>query len=181
MDLGDRAVTFTFLTRDRDSTFTDPFDTVFTSEGLGSRGLDWWAPVRRRTRGFGFQWRSSATVSGCTTGFPLSLREVEEMMLARGVTVSHDTIRQWTGKFGQAYANGLRRRRPRPGDKWHRDEVFIKINGKTHCLWRAVDQDGNVLDALVTSRRDARAATRFFRKLLTTGADLTRNRSAPAT
>jgi len=89
------------------------------------------------------------------------------MMLARGVTVSHETIRQWTGKFGQAYANGLRRRRPRPGDKWHLDEVFIKINGKTHYLWRAVDQDGSVLDILVTSRRDAKAATRFFRKLLT--------------
>jgi putative transposase len=99
--------------------------------------------------------------------FPLSLREVEEMMLARGITVSHETIRQWTGKFGQAYANGLRRRRPRPGDKWHLDEVFIKINGKTHYLWRAVDQDGNVLDILVTSRRGAKAATRFFRKLLT--------------
>jgi putative transposase len=98
--------------------------------------------------------------------FPLSLREVEEMMLMRGVTVSHETIRQWTGKFGQAYANGLRRRRPRPGDKWHLDEVFITINGKTHYLWRAVDQDGNVLDILVTSRRDAKAATRFFRKLL---------------
>ena len=98
--------------------------------------------------------------------FPLSLREVEEMMLARGVTVSHETIRQWTGKFGQAYVNGLRRRRPRPGDTWHLDEVFIKINGKTHYLWRAVDQDGNVLDILVTSRRDTRAATRFFRKLL---------------
>jgi putative transposase len=78
--------------------------------------------------------------------FPLSLREVEEMMLERGVTVSHETIRQWTGKFGQAYANGLRRRRPRPGDKWHLDEVFIKIRGKNHYLWRAVDQDGNVLD-----------------------------------
>ncbi|HEX8761685.1 MAG TPA: IS6 family transposase [Pseudonocardiaceae bacterium] len=99
--------------------------------------------------------------------FPLSLREVEEMMLARGVTVSHETIRQRTGKFGQAYANGLRRRRPRPGDKWHLDEVFIKINGKTHYLWRAVDQDGNVLDILVQSRRNAKAATRFFRKLLT--------------
>ena len=73
------------------------------------------------------------------------------MMLARGVTVSHETIRQWTGKFGQAYANGLRRRRPRPGDKWHLDEVFIKINGKAPHLWRAVDQDGNVLDILVTS------------------------------
>jgi DDE superfamily endonuclease len=76
--------------------------------------------------------------------FPLSFREVEEMMLARGVVVSHETIRQWCRKFGQTYANGLRRRRPRPGDQWHLDEVFIKINGKTHYLWRAVDQDGNV-------------------------------------
>ncbi len=98
--------------------------------------------------------------------FPLSFREVEEMMLERGVVVSHETIRQWCAKFGQTYANGLRRRRPRAGDKWHLDEVFIKINGKTHYLWRAVDQHGNVLDVLVTSRRDARDATRFFRKLL---------------
>jgi putative transposase len=88
------------------------------------------------------------------------------MMLARGVTVSHETIRQWTGKFGQAYANGLRRRRPRPGDKWHLDEVFIKINGKTHYLWRAVEQDGNVLDILVQSRRNAPAAKKFFRHLI---------------
>jgi putative transposase len=98
--------------------------------------------------------------------FPLSFREVEEMMLERGVVVSHETVRQWCGKFGQIYANGLRRRRPRPGDKWHLDEVFIKIGGKTHYLWRAVDQDGNVLDILVASHRDAKAATRFFRKLL---------------
>jgi putative transposase len=98
--------------------------------------------------------------------FPLSFREVEEMMLERGIVVSHETIRQWCVKFGQTYANGLRRRRPRPGDKWHLDEVYIKINGKTHYLWRAVDQHGVVLDILVTSRRDARAATRFFRKLL---------------
>jgi putative transposase len=99
--------------------------------------------------------------------FPLSFREVEEMMMERGVVVTYETIRQWCRKFGQTYANGLRRRRPRPGDKWHLDEVFIKIHGKTHYLWRAVDQDGNVLDILVTSRRDAKAATRFFRKLLT--------------
>ena len=66
--------------------------------------------------------------------FPLSLREVEEMMLARGVTVSQETIRQWTGKFGQDYANGLRRRRPLPGDKGHLDEVLIKLNGKTQLL-----------------------------------------------
>jgi putative transposase len=80
--------------------------------------------------------------------------------------VSHETVRQWCAKFGQAYANALRRRRPRPGDKWHLDEVYIKIAGKTHYLWRAVDQHGIVLDILVTSRRDTRAATRFFRKLL---------------
>jgi putative transposase len=89
------------------------------------------------------------------------------MMLQRGVTVSHESIRQWCAKFGQTYANGLRRRRARPGDTWHLDEVFIKIAGKTHYLWRAVDQHGTVLDILVTSRRDAKAATRFFRKLLT--------------
>ena len=93
-------------------------------------------------------------------------REIEEMMLARGITVSHETIRQWCAKFGQTYANGLRRRRARPGDKWHVDEVFIKIRGKNHYLWRAVDQQGTVLDILVTPRRDTRAATRFFRKLL---------------
>jgi putative transposase len=98
--------------------------------------------------------------------FPLSLREVEEMMMARGVLVTYETIHQWCRKFGQTFANQLRCRRARPGDKWHLDEVFITIKGKTHYLWRAVDQDGNVLDILVTSRRNARSAKRFFRKLL---------------
>ena len=98
--------------------------------------------------------------------FPLSFREVEELMLERGVVVSYETIRRWCAKFGQAYANELRRRRPQPGDKWHLDEVFIRINGRQHYLWRAVDQDGNVLDVLVQSRRNALAAKRFFRRLL---------------
>ena len=98
--------------------------------------------------------------------FPLSFSEVEEMMLARGVVVSYETIRAWCAKFGQAYANQLRRRRPRPGDKWHLDEVFVKINGAQRYLWRAVDQHGNVLDVLVQSRRNAKAARKFFRKLL---------------
>ena len=98
--------------------------------------------------------------------FPLSFREVEELMLARGVVVSYETIRAWCAKFGQAYANQLRRRRPRPGDKWHLDEVFVKINGAQRYLWRAVDQHGNVLDVLVQSRRNALAAKKFFRKLL---------------
>ena len=98
--------------------------------------------------------------------FSLSYRDVEEMLAARGVLLTYETVRQWCLKFGQTYANELRRQRPRPGDKWHLDEVFLKINGKTHYLWRAVDQHGAVLDILVQSRRDKAAAKKFFRKLL---------------
>ncbi|MFJ8596416.1 IS6 family transposase [Streptomyces sp. NPDC093598] len=98
--------------------------------------------------------------------FLLSFREVEELMLERGIVVSYETIRRWCAKFGQTYANALRRRQPRPGDKWHLDEVFIKINGRLQHLWRAVDQDSNVLDILVQNRRDKAAAKRFFRRLM---------------
>jgi putative transposase len=84
-------------------------------------------------------------------------------MLVRGVTVSYETIRQWCAKFGPECACRLRRRQPRPGDKWHLDEVILTINGRWQYLRRAVDQDGNVLDILVQPRRDAK---RFFRKLL---------------
>jgi putative transposase len=75
-------------------------------------------------------------------------------------------VRRWCAKFGQQYAGALRRRQPRPGDKWHLDEVFIKINGEQRYLWRAVDQDGNVLDILVQNRRDMAAARRFLRRLM---------------
>ncbi|MER7485060.1 IS6 family transposase [Streptomyces sp. NPDC126497] len=98
--------------------------------------------------------------------FPLSFWEVEELMLGRGVVVSYETVRRWCAEFGQAYANGLRHRRPRPGGRWHLDEVFVKINGERKYLWRAVDQDGTVLDILVQNRRDTAAARRFFRRLL---------------
>src|SRR3954467_5470689 len=98
--------------------------------------------------------------------FPLSLRMVEEMLAARGILVSHETVRQWALKFGQVFANQIRRRLPRAGDKWHLDEVVITIAGQKHWLWRAVDQDGLVLDVLVPSRRDQRAAKRLLRKLL---------------
>ncbi|WP_327341150.1 IS6 family transposase [Streptomyces europaeiscabiei] len=98
--------------------------------------------------------------------FPLSFREVEELMLERGIVVSYETVRRWCAKFGQRYAGALRRRHPRPGDKWHLDEVFIKIIGEPKYLWRAVDQDGNVLDILVQNRRDKAAARRFFRRLM---------------
>jgi putative transposase len=98
--------------------------------------------------------------------FPLSLRMVEEMLAARGIGVSHETVRQWALKFGQEFANRIRRRLPRAGDKWHLDEVAIKIAGVKHWLWRAVDQTGMVLDVLVQRRRDKRAAKRLLRKLL---------------
>ncbi|HEY5443132.1 MAG TPA: IS6 family transposase [Pyrinomonadaceae bacterium] len=99
--------------------------------------------------------------------FTLSFRDVEEMLAMRGVVLTHETVREWCLKFGQTYANNLRRRTPRPGERWHLDEVFLKINGRIHYLWRAVDQDGDVLDILVQSNRDKKAAKKFFRKLLT--------------
>ncbi len=98
--------------------------------------------------------------------FSLSLRDVELILAARGVVVSYESIREWGLRFGRLFANALKRRRPRPGDKWHLDEVFVRIRGKLHYLWRAVDQHGHVLDILVQSRRNTRAAKRFFRKLL---------------
>jgi putative transposase len=98
--------------------------------------------------------------------FNLSLRDVELLLAERGVVVSYESIRRWCGKFGGSFASSMRRRRPRPGDKWYLDEVFIRIQGELHYLWRAVDQDGVVLDILVQSRRDAKAAKRFFKRLL---------------
>ncbi len=98
--------------------------------------------------------------------FSLSLRDVELILAERGVAVSYETVRRRCQKFAASFADRLRRRRSRPGDKWHMDEVFIRIQGVQHYLWRAVDQDGVVLDILVQARRDAQAATRFFNRLL---------------
>jgi putative transposase len=98
--------------------------------------------------------------------FPLSLRMVEDLLAARGIIVSHQTIRTWAEKFGRNFANRIRRRSRRFGDKWHLDEVVVSIAGKKQWLWRAVDQDGFVLDVLVQSRRNAKAAKRLMRKLL---------------
>ena len=90
--------------------------------------------------------------------FSLSLRDVEFLLAERGIVVSYETVRRWCRKFGQSFAKAMRRRRPQPGDKWHLDEVFIRIRGVQHYLWRAVDQEGVVLDILVQDRRDAKAA-----------------------
>ena len=98
--------------------------------------------------------------------FTLSFRDVEDLLAERGITVSYEAIRCWCIKFGPTYARSLRRKQGRLGDIWCVDEVFITIRGKSHYLWRAVDQDGDVIDILVTKRRDRQAAKRFFRKAL---------------
>ncbi len=98
--------------------------------------------------------------------FSLSLRDVELLLAERGVIVSYESVRRWCLKFGRSFADKLRRRRPRPGDTWQLDEVFLRINGEQHYLWRAVDQHGVVLDILVQNRRNAAAAKRFFKRLL---------------
>ncbi len=88
---------------------------------------------------------------------------VEEMLAARSIEVTYDTVRRWAQRFGQQVANNIRHRLPAFGDKWHLDEVVIKINGRTWWLWRAVDQHGAVLDVLVQSRRNTQAAARLMR------------------
>src|SRR3712207_1095095 len=98
--------------------------------------------------------------------FPLSLRVVEEMLLERGIVVSFETARGWALKFGPAYARPLRRKRPSRRDIWHLDEVMVTISGQKHWLWRAVDQDGYVLDEVVQTRRDTKAAKRLLKRLL---------------
>ena len=98
--------------------------------------------------------------------FTSSFRDVEDLLAERGITVSYEAIGSWCWKFGPAYARTLRRRQGRLGDIWHVDEVFITIRGERHYLWRTVDQDGDVLDILVTRHKDRRAAKRFFRRVL---------------
>ena len=98
--------------------------------------------------------------------FSLSFRDVEDLLAQRGITVTYETIRRWCRAFGRAYARRLRQRRGRLGDTWYLDELFVTLNGRQQYLWRAVDEDGDVLDILVQSRRNRRAAVRFFRKLL---------------
>jgi putative transposase len=98
--------------------------------------------------------------------FPLSLRLVEEMLLERGILVSYETVRRWALKFGPSYARRLKHKPPSRHDIWHLDEVVIQIAGKKHWLWRAVDQDGYVLDEVVQTRRNTKAAQRLLKRLL---------------
>ena len=98
--------------------------------------------------------------------FNLSFRDVEELMIERGVEVSYETVRRWVDKFGSTYAKRIRSRSESPSPVWHLDEVYTKINGKMVYLWRAVDNEGTVLGVVVQRRRNTKAATRLLRKLL---------------
>ena len=98
--------------------------------------------------------------------FPLSFRDVEDLLAERGIDVSYETVRRWSVKFGLSYAKRLRRSHPPADERWHLDEMFVSINGKTMYLWRAVDCEGEVLDVLVQSRRNKKAALKLLRKLL---------------
>ena len=103
--------------------------------------------------------------------FPLSLRNVEDLLHERGIEISHETVRFWWNRFGPMFAAEIRRKRINrmrsySNWQWHLDEVFVKINGETHYLWRAVDHEGEVLETYVTKRRDRKAALKFLRKLM---------------
>ena len=96
----------------------------------------------------------------------LSLRDVEDLLAERGITVSYETVRRWVNHFGPMIASDLRKRRPRPHSTWHLDEVYLKIDGRMVYLWRAVDAEGEILDVLVQAKRDKHAALKLMRKLL---------------
>ena len=98
--------------------------------------------------------------------FTLSFRDIEDLLAERGLDISYETVRRWVTKFGPLFARELRKRRPRPTGRWHLDEMVVRIAGKRHWLWRAVDDEGEVLDILVQSRRDTKAAVRLLRKLI---------------
>ncbi len=102
--------------------------------------------------------------------YPLSLRQVEDLLFERGIDICHEAVRYWWNRFGPLFAAEIRKRRIRHGSyslwRWHLDEVFVRINGETHYLWRAVDHEGEVLEVLATKRRDREAALRFLRRAM---------------
>ena len=98
--------------------------------------------------------------------FALSTADVEDLLAERGVVVTREAVRLWVNRFGRHFAQCVRRDRPRPNDKWHLDEVVITIRGKKQWLWRAIEANGDVLDILVQTRRNAKAAKRFFQRLV---------------
>jgi putative transposase len=121
---------------------------------------------QRRLKGFRFPRPIISYAIWAEHRFVLSLRDIEDLLAERGVIVSYESIRVWCQRFGTQIAAKIRRDRPVPADKWHLDEVVISIRGRKHCLWRAVDANGDVLEILMQSRRNAHAAKRFLMKLM---------------
>ncbi len=119
-----------------------------------------------RLKGFRFPREIIAYAVRAYHRFPLSTADTEDLLAARGVIVSRETIRFWVNRFGRHFADCIRRDRPLPTDKWQMDEVVTSIRRKKHWLWRAIDAKGDVLDIPVQTRRNAKAAKRFFRKLV---------------
>lgn len=119
-----------------------------------------------RLKGFRFPREIIAYAVWAYHRFAIGTADVEDLLAERGVIVSREAIRLWVNRFGPHFANCIRRDRPRPNDKWHLDEVVISIRGKKHWLWRAIDAEGDVLDILVQTRRNAKAAKRFFQRLI---------------
>ena len=111
-------------------------------------------------------YRYPAQIISHAVWFTLSFRDIEELLAARGIVVSYEAIRQWCKKYGAIYCNKIKNNRGQLGDLWYLDEVFIKINGVLHYLWRTIDQDGDEIDILVQKRKNKRAAIRFFKRLL---------------
>lgn len=120
----------------------------------------------RRLKGFRFPREVISYAVWAYHRFALSTADVEDLLAERGVIVSREAIRLWVNRFGAHFAKCIRRDLPKPNDKWHLDEVVITIRGKKHWLWRAIDARGDVLDILVQTRRNAKAARRFFQRLL---------------
>jgi putative transposase len=119
-----------------------------------------------RLKGFRFPREIVADAVWAYHRFALSTADVEDLLAERGVIVSRETVRLWINRFGRHFADSIRRNRPKPNDKWHMDEVVITIGGKKFWLWRAIDADGDVLDILVQTRRNTKAAKRFFSRLV---------------
>ena len=122
--------------------------------------------IMSRLKGFRYPREVIAYAAWAYHRLALSTADVEDLLAARGVIVSRETVRLWVNRFGRHFSDCIRRDRPRPNDKWHMDEVVITIRGKKHWLWRAIDANGDVLDILIQTRRNAKAAKRCFQRLV---------------
>ncbi len=139
---------------------------MFTSSDAGTSWVMKIPSSMPRLKGFRFPRKIVAYAVWAYHRFALSTADVEDLLAERGVIVSREAIRLWVNRFGAHFAACIRRDRPPPNDKWHLNEVVVPINGVKHWLWRAIDANGDMLDILVQTRRNAKAAKRFLMRLI---------------